>query len=93
MLTESTITPTLYDDANVPAGHAEQPWSRLQIIEAIEKFAPNTPIDFLEGFSDRRLKSYLDHLRWGSSPRGTAQAWGWGDPDATAAIGSAEPLD
>ncbi len=91
MLTESTSAQTLYDDATLPAGQAEQPWSRLQIIQAIEKFAPTTPIDFLEGFSDRRLKSYLDHLRWGNSPRGTAQAWG--DPDATAAIGSAEPLD
>ncbi|MEK6703922.1 MAG: hypothetical protein AABZ53_16810 [Planctomycetota bacterium] len=90
MLTEST-TQTLYDDATLPQGQPEQPWSRLQIIEAIEKFAPSTPIDFLEGFSDRRLKSYLDHLRWGCSPRGTSDAWG--DPDATAAIGCAEPLD
>lgn len=84
----STIT--LYDEVNLrETARPEAPaFSRLQLIQEILQFNPTVSPEFLDTFSERRLKSYRDHLVWSQEPRAAASPWS--DPDATPAIGSVE---
>jgi len=71
---------------------ADTRMSRTHLIEAIVKINPSASIGFLQTFTDQHLRTYLEHLTWGCVPRSTQQE-PWGDPDATAGIGFAEPND
>lgn len=84
---------TLYDEVALQdAAKAEPPvYSRLQLIQEILQFNPTVSPEFLDTFSERRLKSYRDHLVWSQEPRRSAAPWN--DPDATPAIGYAENED
>ncbi|XVJ58910.1 MAG: hypothetical protein HEQ23_05715 [Tepidisphaera sp.] len=82
---------SLYDEADLrESAKPEVPaFSRSQLIREI--LAINTTVDplFLDGFSEKRLKSYRDHLVWSQEPRQGSSPWS--DPDATHSIGYTEP--
>lgn len=85
---------TLYDEVDLreTATKPEPPaYSRLQLMQEILQFNPTVRAEFLDTFSERRLKSYRDHLLWSQEPRRTAAPWN--DPDATPAIGYVENED
>ncbi len=84
---------TLYVEADLrESAKAEVPaFSRSQLIGEI--LSINTTVDpaFLDTFTEKRLKSYRDHLVWSQEPRRGSSPWT--DPDATHAIGYTETED
>ena len=84
---------TLYVEADLrESAKAEVPaFSRSQLIGEI--LSINTTVDpaFLDSFTEKRLKSYRDHLVWSQEPRQGSSPWT--DPDATHAIGYTETED
>ena len=65
--------------------------ARRQLIEEILEVNRTVAPAFLEGFSERRLRAYRDHLVWAQEPREKASPWG--DPDGTPAIGYVDSED
>lgn len=63
----------LADDADVLASRepAEetQGLTSGQLIERILEINTTASESFLRGFTERRLRDYLDHLRWAHAPR------------------------
>ena len=84
---------SLYVEADLrESAKAEVPaFSRSQLIGEI--LSMNTTVDpaFLDSFTEKRLKSYRDHLVWSLGPREGSVPWS--DPDATHAIGYTETED
>lgn len=65
--------------------------SRSQLIERIITHNPTASVEFLEGFSQTRLRNYLDHLISAQIPRGRMARWV--RPGDTPGIVMAEPRD
>lgn len=84
---------SLYDEVDLrESAKAEAPvFSRSQLIEEILEVNRTVAPAFLEGFSERRLRAYRDHLVWAQEPREKASPWG--DPDGTPAIGYVDSED
>lgn len=65
--------------------------TRSQVIERLLTLNPTASVEFLEGFSERALRTYLDHLAAAQVPRGRMARWV--RPGDTPAIVMAEPRD
>jgi hypothetical protein len=81
---------TLYDEVALKdqADPAPPVFSRAQLIREILEMNASVSPEFLDSFSERRLRSYRDHLVWSKEPREIATPWT--DPDRTAAVAFAE---
>jgi hypothetical protein len=65
--------------------------TRSQVIERIMAMNATASVEFLDGFSERALQTYLDHLASAQVPRGRTARWV--RPGDTPAIVMAEPKD
>lgn len=76
MLDEASDT-TLFGSARADGGQlaTSELLCRSQVIERIMTLNPTASVSFLEDFTDRALRMYLDHLGAAQVPRGRRARW------------------
>lgn len=91
--TVSNESSTLFENTGRFAGEpvTSDGLTRGQVIERIMTLNPTAGVEFLGGFSERSLRSYLDHLASAQIPRGRMARWV--RPGDTPGIVMAEPRD
>lgn len=73
------------------APHHAPSLSHGQLVERILSLNPSATADFLDGFRDSHLQSYLEHLQAAQRPRGREAVWV--RPGESPAIMMAEAAD
>ncbi len=85
LISESVMSEVLEQRTSDHAGN----FRRRDMIEQIVRINASATAAFLDGFADRALQTYLDHLHCTQQPRGRRAVWI--RPGDTAAANTAVP--